>query len=145
MRGTGARPSCFSRFMPIIRTFAPFVAGIGRCSAQTTSPPTTWRRLPWVTMFIWGGYLFGNVPLIKNNFGIVTVLVVARSRCCPSCGDSQASAADLDGSVPDRSSRLSRDFPRSISDAGAHRQSTSASRLDFNGPPGCGNGSYSAG
>jgi membrane-associated protein len=30
----------------------------------------------WVTLFIWGGYLFGNIPLVKNNFGIVTILIV---------------------------------------------------------------------
>jgi membrane-associated protein len=52
-----------SRFIPIIRTFAPFVAG----------------GFAWVTIFIWGGYLFGNVPLIKENFGLVTIGIVVVS------------------------------------------------------------------
>ena len=33
----------------------------------------------WVLLFIWGGYLFGNIPLVKNNFGVVTLLIVAVS------------------------------------------------------------------
>ena len=33
----------------------------------------------WVTVFIWGGYLFGNIPFVKNNFGLVTILIVAVS------------------------------------------------------------------
>jgi membrane-associated protein len=33
----------------------------------------------WVAVFVWGGYLFGNIPLIKNNFGIVTILIIVAS------------------------------------------------------------------
>ena len=35
--------------------------------------------LSWVLIFVWGGYLFGNIPLVKNNFGVVTLLIIAAS------------------------------------------------------------------
>ena len=68
-----------SRFMPIIRTFAPFVAGIGRMPYARFQLWNVIRALSWVMLFVWGGYLFGNIPLIKKNFGIVTILIVVVS------------------------------------------------------------------
>jgi len=65
-----------SRFMPIIRTFAPFVAGIGHMAWLRFQAYNIIGGLSWVMLFIWGGYLFGNIPIIKNNFGIVTILIV---------------------------------------------------------------------
>jgi membrane-associated protein len=68
-----------SRFMPIIRTFAPFVAGIGRMAYLRFQGFNIVGGVSWVMLFVWGGYLFGNIPLIKNNFGIVTILIIVLS------------------------------------------------------------------
>jgi membrane-associated protein len=68
-----------SRFMPIIRTFAPFVAGVGRMAYLRFQGFNILGGVSWVMLFIWGGYLFGNIPVIKNNFGIVTILIVVVS------------------------------------------------------------------
>jgi membrane-associated protein len=65
-----------SRFIPIIRTFAPFVAGVGRMAYMRFQAFNLIGGISWVMLFIWGGYLFGNIPIIKNNFGIVTILIV---------------------------------------------------------------------
>ena len=81
-----------SRFIPIIRTFAPFVAGVGRCSAAASPLYNFTGGFAWVTIFIWGGYLFGNVPLIKNNFGIVTILIIVISRAARRVGLAEARA-----------------------------------------------------
>ena len=68
-----------SRFMPIIRTFAPFVAGIGRMPYGRFQMWNIVGGTSWVMLFVWGGYLFGNIPLVKKNFGIVTILIVVVS------------------------------------------------------------------
>jgi membrane-associated protein len=68
-----------ARFVPIFRTFVPFVAGIGRM--------TYWRFLvynvaggvAWVTMFVLGGYLFGNLPVVRRNFTLVMAAIVLLS------------------------------------------------------------------
>jgi len=65
-----------SRYVPIIRTFAPFVAGVGRMPYGRFQLYNVAGGVSWVLIFIWAGYLFGNIPLVKNNFGIVTVLIV---------------------------------------------------------------------
>jgi membrane-associated protein len=72
----GAKMIVMSRFVPIIRTFAPFVAGIGTMRRTTFAAYNFVGGFSWVTLFIWGGYLFGNVPVIKNNFGIVTISII---------------------------------------------------------------------
>ncbi|AMN48349.1 hypothetical protein ACG33_14840 [Steroidobacter denitrificans] len=75
----GGKTIVLSRFIPIIRTFAPFVAGIGLMNRRRFATYNIGGGFLWVSVFIWGGYLFGNVPIVKNNFGIVTVLIVAAS------------------------------------------------------------------
>ena len=68
-----------SRFMPILRTLVPFVAGIGRMPYARFFGYNLVGGTLWVVLFICGGYLFGNIPLVKNNFGAVTIVIVALS------------------------------------------------------------------
>jgi membrane-associated protein len=72
----GAMTVMVSRYIPIVRTFAPFVAGIGQMPYMRFQGWNLIGGISWVMIFIWGGYLFGNIPIIKNNFGIVTIVII---------------------------------------------------------------------
>jgi membrane-associated protein len=72
----GGMAVALSRFMPIIRTFAPFVAGVGRMPYGRFLGYNLMGGIAWVALFLWGGYLFGNIPLVKQNFGIVTIVII---------------------------------------------------------------------
>lgn len=75
----GGKTIVLARFVPIIRTFAPFVAGVGTMQRRRFTMFNISGAFAWVTSFIWGGYLFGNIPLIKDNFGIVTIVIIVLS------------------------------------------------------------------
>jgi membrane-associated protein len=75
----GGMAVTLSRFMPIVRTCAPFVAGIARMPYARFFGYNLLGGVSWVLLFVWGGYLFGNIPLVKANFGVVTLLIVAGS------------------------------------------------------------------
>jgi membrane-associated protein len=68
-----------SRFVPVVRTFTPFVAGISRMPEGRFQLFNVVGAAAWVTLFLCGGFLFGNLPVVKNNFGLVTLLIVGLS------------------------------------------------------------------
>jgi membrane-associated protein len=75
----GGRTIILARFIPIIRTFAPFVAGVGLMSYRRFAAFNVVGGILWVTSFSLAGYWFGNIPAIKRNFHIVILAIVAIS------------------------------------------------------------------
>ena len=78
-RRHGGMAIVLSRFMPVIRTCAPFVAGIGQMPYMRFLAFNLVGGFAWVLTFVWGGYLFGNIPQVKEHFGLVTFAIVAVS------------------------------------------------------------------
>jgi membrane-associated protein len=72
----GGKAVVLARFVPIVRTFLPFVAGAAEMNAGTFLFYNITGGLGWVTICMGAGYLFGNVPIIKNNFTLVTIGIV---------------------------------------------------------------------
>jgi len=75
----GGMAVTLSRFVPIVRTCAPFVAGVGRMPFARYSAYNVAGGFAWVVLFVWGGYLFGNIPFVREHFGLVTLAIVAVS------------------------------------------------------------------
>ncbi|WDF54546.1 DedA family protein [Mucilaginibacter sp. KACC 22063] len=65
-----------SRFIPIIRTVAPFVAGVGRMPFLRYSIYNIIGGASWIILFLFAGYLFGNLPFFKQHFSIVTIAII---------------------------------------------------------------------
>jgi membrane-associated protein len=75
----GGQAIIIARFVPIVRTYVPFVAGIGTMSYARFLAFSVAGALLWVTSLCLAGYWFGNIPLVKDNLGVVIVAIIAIS------------------------------------------------------------------
>jgi membrane-associated protein len=75
----GGKAIVLGRFMPIVRTFVPFVAGVAKMSYPTFALYNVVGAIVWVGICVGAGYLFGNVPIVRDNFSLVAIGIVVVS------------------------------------------------------------------
>ena len=97
----GGKTIVLARFMPIIRTFAPFVAGIGQMTYRRFALFNITGALAWVISFVGAGYAFGNVPVVKRNFHYVILAIIVIS-CIPPIIEYIRSRSDDDDEDDDK-------------------------------------------
>jgi membrane-associated protein len=75
----GKRAIVFARFAPILRTFAPFVAGVGKMPYPRFIGSNIAGGTAWVVLFVGAGYLFGNMPAVKSRFHLIIIAIIVIS------------------------------------------------------------------
>lgn len=75
----GGKAIILARFVPIIRTFAPFVAGMGKMSYRHFAAYNVIGALVWVLLFTYAGYWFGNMPFVQDNLKLLIVAIIVVS------------------------------------------------------------------
>ena len=82
----GGKTIIIARFIPIVRTFAPFVAGVGAMEYKKFVKFDICGGILWVGLVTLVGYFFGNIPVVENNFSIVVFVIIGFSLIAPAYG-----------------------------------------------------------
>jgi len=75
----GGKAVIFARFVPIVRTFAPFVAGVGSMTYNRFIGFSVLASVLWINICVWAGYFFGRLEIVKNNFSLVVIAIIGIS------------------------------------------------------------------